>query len=104
MSPRFSMLTNRAWGGREGGREKRNGDAVHTLLGRQRFCICCRHMSGKRDKPTILNTLTSVGVWNGSIFYVYTILIYSDTYIPVWQARRAVYRISQRLRSASGEW
>ncbi|CAI7994832.1 Protein bicaudal D, partial [Geodia barretti] len=24
-----------------------------------------KHKSGKRDKPTILNTLTTVGVWNG---------------------------------------
>ena len=27
-------------------------------------------MSGKIDKPTILNTLTTVGVWNGYIFYL----------------------------------
>ena len=27
-------------------------------------------MNRKRDKPTILNTFTTVGVWNGTIFYL----------------------------------
>ena len=27
-------------------------------------------MSGKTDKPTILNTLTTVGVWNGNICHL----------------------------------
>ena len=36
----------------------------------QRFRIFCRHMSGKRDDPTILNALTKVGVWNGNVFYL----------------------------------
>ena len=27
-------------------------------------------MSRRIDKPTILNTLTTVGVWNGTIFYL----------------------------------
>ena len=40
------------------------------IKGCQRFCICCRHMSGKRDDPTILNALTKVGVWIGGIFYL----------------------------------
>ena len=36
----------------------------------QRFRIFCMHVSGKRDKPTILNALTKVGVWNGNVFYL----------------------------------
>ena len=35
----------------------------------QRFIIFCRHMSRNRDKPSILNTFATVGVWNGTIFY-----------------------------------
>ena len=27
-------------------------------------------MRGKIDKPTILNTLTTAGVWNSNIFYL----------------------------------
>ena len=34
------------------------------------FAFICRYKSGKRDKTTILNTLTTVGVWNGNIFYL----------------------------------
>ena len=45
--------------------------------GFQRFCICCRHKSGKEEKPTILNTLTTVGVWNGNILYLAALT-------PIW--------------------
>ena len=34
--------------------------AVLPNEGCQWFCIFCRHKSGNRDKPTILNTLTTV--------------------------------------------
>ena len=34
------------------------------------FCIFCRHKGGKRDKSTILDTSTTVGVWNSIIFYL----------------------------------
>ena len=45
---------------------------ISLYKGCQRFCICCRHKSGKGEKPTILNTLTTVGVWNSNIFYLTT--------------------------------
>ena len=35
--------------------------------GCQQFCICCRHMSVIRDKPTIITTFTTDGVWNSNI-------------------------------------
>ena len=43
-----------------------------ALLGETELAVelFCWRKSGKRDKPTIPNTLTTVGVWNGKIFYL----------------------------------
>ncbi|CAI8055221.1 hypothetical protein GBAR_LOCUS30148, partial [Geodia barretti] len=43
--------------------------AVPLNKGVNDFAFFCRHKNGRRDKPTILNTLTTVGVWNGNIRY-----------------------------------
>ena len=36
----------------------------------QQFCICCRHMSVIRDKPTIITTFPTYGVWNSNILFL----------------------------------
>ena len=36
----------------------------------QWFSIFCRHMSRKGDNPTIRHTFATIGVWNGTIFYL----------------------------------
>ena len=44
--------------------------AVPLKEGHELFHILCRHKSRNRDKPTILNTLATVGVWNGNILHL----------------------------------
>ena len=36
-------------------------------MGVSGFAFFCRHTNGYKDKPTILNTLTIVGVWNCNV-------------------------------------
>ena len=67
-------------------------------------CIFCRHVSKTRDKPTILNTLTTVGVWNSKVLCpfahipisAYLSLLTSMCY-PITDPPPSVIRISNIL-------
>ena len=42
---------------------------IHPQMG-VRFCILCRSIGARRDKSTIHNTLTIVGLWNSEALYL----------------------------------
>ncbi|CAI8024659.1 hypothetical protein GBAR_LOCUS14321 [Geodia barretti] len=52
------------------GRQSKIRNYILPKLRCQRFSIFCWHKNGRRDKPTIFNTLTTVGVRNGNICHL----------------------------------